>query len=168
MLDLKGIDQIKSIGYRLINTKEDFRKYKLISSPMIRTQHSMQIIKEVLNLTDVEVILEPLIQEIDRGECTNMYKKIIERDYADLLKTMEEDYWNFRFPKGESSQEVYDRIVKFYEKYKNEENLIVIGHGISVKMLKNILMGSPKDDIINDKINQNYFFAWDGKKMEKL
>lgn len=168
MLDLKGIDQIKSIAYRLQNTKEDFNGYKLLVSPMVRTRHSMQIIQEILGLTEKNQIEEPLLAEIDCGECTNMDKKIVERDYADALKNRKEDYWNSRFPGGESYAEVYERIAEFYNNYKNEPNMIIVTHSAGVRFLKNILTKAPKEDAAKDKANQNYFYGWDGKKLEKL
>ena len=168
ILDLKGVDQIKSIAYRLQNTNENFDNYKLVVSPMIRTKHSMQIIQEILGLIDEKQIEEPLLNEMDCGECTNMDKKIIEQNYADVLRKRKGDYWNARFPGGESYSEVYERIAKFCDNYKNEQNMIIITHGVCVKFLKSILKKVPKNDIINDDANQNYFYCWDGKELKRL
>ena len=63
---------------------------------MVRTRHSMQIIQEILGLTEKNQIEEPLLAEIDCGECTNMDKKIVERDYADALKNRKEDRCSYR------------------------------------------------------------------------
>lgn len=168
MLDLKGIDQIKSIAYRLQNTNENFNNYKLLVSPMIRTRHSMQIIQEILGLTDKNYIENPFLAEIHCGECTNMDKKIIEQNYAEVLKNRKEDYWNSRFPSGESYGEVYERIVHFYNNYKNEPNMIIVTHGAGVRFLKNILTKSPKAEAVKDKADQNYFYSWDGERLSKL
>ena len=66
LLTLKGIDQIKSIAYRILDYEQDFSNYELITSPMARTRHSMQIIQEVLGITDKKVIEEELITETDQ------------------------------------------------------------------------------------------------------
>lgn len=168
LLDLKGIDQIKSIAYRILDTKEDFSKYKLVTSPMVRTRHSMQIIREILGLADVEPIEEILIADTDCGKCVNMSRKKIKEIYPDLIETKDDNYWNFCYPGGETFNDVYDRISKFYEKYKNEENMIVVMHAKGVKFLVSMFEGEEKSSLVGKKANQNYFFAWDGKKIEKM
>lgn len=71
LLTLKGIDQVKSIAYRMSGMDEDFSKYVLTSSPMIRTLHSMQIIQEILAITDIKIEQDILLSEVDAGDYTN-------------------------------------------------------------------------------------------------
>lgn len=169
LLTLKGIDQIKSIAYRMSGMDEDFSKYILTSSPMIRTLHSMQILQEVLGITDVEVEQDILLSEVDAGDYTNRKKSEILEEDPDFHRKKELDFWNFSCPNGETYSQVYDRFTKFIDKHKNvDENMIILTHGCGVRFITNILSGFSKSDFQQNKhsfkIDQNYFYCWNSNK----
>ena len=159
---------MKSIGYRLSNFDENFNNYKIISSPMIRTRHSSQIIAEILNITDTQIIEEDLINEIDVGDLTNIKKTIIAEKYPNLEKEKEKDLLNFRSPNGESNHEVFLRVKEFCNKYKEEKNLIIVTHGVCVQFITHILENKDKTEFTKGKTDQNYFFSWDRNNVKKI
>ena len=55
LLSLKGIVQAQSIGYRLLDFNENFEEYEFISSPLARTRHTLQIIIEILNISNAKI-----------------------------------------------------------------------------------------------------------------
>ena len=166
LLTLKGIDQIKSIGYRLQNTNEDFKSYKLITSPMVRTRNTMQIIQEVLGLTDMPYIEEDLIAEINTGLATNMAEKEAKEKYHSIWNV--DHYLKKQYPEGESNNQVYDRVLKFFDKYRDEKNLIIVTHSGVTRCFRNHMLGRKREEIDMLLSNQNYFLAWDGNKLETL
>lgn len=166
LLTLKGIDQIKSIGYRLQNTNEDFEKYKLITSPMIRTKNTMQIIQEILKITHKNYIEEELIAEINTGLLTNMPENEAKEKYSSVWDI--NHYLEKKYPEGESNNDVYNRILKFFDKYKNEENLIIVSHSGVIRCLRNHLLGKKREEIDTELSNQNYFFSWNKNKIDIL
>ena len=86
LLTLKGIDQAKSMAYKILDHEKNFENYKLISSPMVRTRHTMQIIQEVLGISDKQVILEELINERDAGDFTNIPKELINKNFPEFVE----------------------------------------------------------------------------------
>ena len=168
MLTLKGVDQIRSIAYRMSVVEEDFSKYTLCSSPMVRTLHSMQIIQEVLDLEEKEVEQDVLLSEVDAGDYTNKKKSEILAEDPDFLKKKELDFWNFSSPNGETYNQVYDRMEKFVHKHKDiDENLIILTHGCGVRFITSILSGLKKEEYKQEnsvKINQNYFYCWNSEE----
>ena len=164
-LTLKGIDQAKSIGYRLLDEKQDFSKYRFISSPKVRCQHTLQIIMEILGVSDTkEIEIEPLLKTKFKGYFENASKKEIEIKYQKELEEREKDVWNWEYPGGgESYASEYERVLKFLEKYKDVKDMIFVGHEGVCSVIAEVLSGKTKDEIKNDrkniKYNQNYFFA---------
>lgn len=169
LLTLKGIDQIKSIAYRISSMDEDFSKYIFASSPMIRTLHSMQILQEVLGITDVKVEEDILLSEVDAGDYTNKEKSEILKEDPDFYKRKELDFWNFSCPNGETYSQAYDRFIKFVDKHRDiDENMIILTHRCGLRFLANILSGFSKGDFQQNKhlfeIDQNYFYCWNSDR----
>lgn len=165
LLTLKGIDQIKSIAYRISGYEKDFSNYELISSPMVRTRHSMQILQEILGITDKKIIEEELITETDAGDFTNMPKSEIMAKFPDFYEKKENDP-SYPFPNGESLNDTINRVKQFYEKIKNKENLIIVTHGGFVKRLAALKAGLDVNAFAETGMNQNYFYVCDNNKVE--
>ena len=167
LLTLKGIDQIKSIAYRISDYEKDFSNYELISSPMVRTKHSMQIIQEILGITDKKVIEEELITETDAGDFSNMPKSEIMEKFPDFYKKKENDP-SFKFPNGESLNDTMDRVRKFYDKVKNKDNLIIVAHGKFVKRIAALKANLNINAFSENSMNQNYFYVYDDNEVKLI
>ena len=166
LLTLKGIDQIKSIAYRISDYEKDFSNYELISSPMVRTKHSMQIIQEILGITDKKVIEEELITETDAGDFSNMPKSEIMEKFPDFYK--KENDPSFKFPNGESLNDTMDRVRKFYDKVKNKDNLIIVAHGKFVKRIAALKANLNINAFSENSMNQNYFYVYDDNEVKLI
>ena len=170
MLSLKGVDQVKSYAYRLLEQKEDLNKFKIITSPMVRTKETAQIICEITGLDAYyKVQEEELLAESDLGIFTNIPFKVVQEKYDKSLYEIK-DIWTYRYPEGESFNEIYDRILNFIKKYKNEENLLIITHGCCFSFFKSILSGEKKEEIRAENLrpSQNYFLKYDGKTVKLI
>ena len=160
LLTIKGINQAQSIGYRLSLLNDDFSKYDLISSPLSRTRHTLQIVAEILGIENQKIQTENLL--ITKGWIN--YPKPTEEELIEKEKNM----WTWT-PKGcnESYATEYERVLKFIEKYKNHENLIICGHNGTISVLVKILSGWTMEKIKENrktdefKYNQNYFYSYD-------
>ena len=170
MLSLKGVDQAKSYGYRLLEQKEDLNKFKVLSSPMVRTKETAQIICEITGLDAYEKIKEEeLLNESDLGVFTNIPFKVVQEKYDKSLYEIN-DIWSYRYPEGESFDDVYERILKFIDKYKNEKDLLIITHGCCFAFFKSILSKQSKESLTKEVLrpSQKYFIKYDGKKLELI
>jgi broad specificity phosphatase PhoE len=168
LLTLRGIDQAKSIGHRLIDMKEDFSQFEFVSSPLARTRHTMQIVLELLRLEDKELIREPLLKTKYRGALEGMLKEDGKIKFAKEFKEKEINPWDWCPPgNGESYACQYQRVLKFVEKYKNRENLLVCGHQGTISMLIKVLDNWTEEQIKKSikelKCNQNYFYSYNNK-----
>lgn len=168
LLTLRGIDQAKSIGNRLLNTKEDFSKFEFISSPLARTRHTMQIILEILKLENKDMIEEILLKTKSRGILEGMLREEGKAKYAKEFTEKEKNPWNWCPPGGgESYASEYQRVLKFVEKYKDKENLLICGHQGTTSVLVKVLEGWTEEQIRENrkslKCDQNYFYSYNKK-----
>ena len=174
LLTIQGINQAKSIGYRLLDQEEDFSKFKFVSSPLVRTRHTLQIIMEVLGITNnQEAVDEELLIGTKKGIFENMNKKDIETLYPEEYQKKLNDSWNYiPLGGGESKESSYNRLLSFIEKYKNEENLVIVSHRSLVKMLNGILLKLDKEEIKklskDTTKSQNYFYRFKDGKIDKI
>ena len=125
----------------------------------------MQIIQEILDITNTEVEQDILLSKVDAEDYTNKKKSEILKQNPNFFEKKKLDFWNFSCPNRETYSEVYDRFIKFVDKHKNfNKNMIILTHGCGVRFLTSILSGMEKNDYMQEKstnINQNYFYCWD-------
>ena len=170
MLDIKGIDQAKSYAYRLLEQEKDLGEFKIITSPMVRAKEIAQIICEITNIDAYEKTKEEeLLNESDLGILTNTPFKVVQEKYDKSVYEIK-DLWTYRHPGSESFEEVYQRILDFIEKYKDEKNLIIVTHGICFLFFKSIFSNGNKKDLDTRSLKptQNYFIKYDGKNVELI
>lgn len=163
-LTSKGVIQAKSLGFRLLNEKEDFSQYRFISSPKIRSQHTLRLIMEVLGLEEKKIEIEPLLKTKSKGLFENMSKSEIKIKFAKELEEKEKDPWNWKYPGGgESYAEEYERVTKFLDKYKDVKNIIFAAHGGICAVMAEIFKGKSKEEIMairrSLKYDQNYCYV---------
>lgn len=168
VLTSKGEKQASLLGSLLYNVDPD--KTLFITSPYIRTVHTMQNMLEAGDLSevDVDVWADPLIVEQCWGQ-----PMISKDDFFKALEHHKEDPFFFRFPYGESMFDVYSRIRLFdhtvLEQMSREhyDNVFIISHGITIKVLVGHLKGLsinqiPKEDHL---YNCEFFTCdWNGRE----
>jgi probable phosphoglycerate mutase len=173
LLSAKGVQQALSIGYRIAyNKKEDFSVYKFFSSPTARTQQTLKIVTDVLGLYAAEIETDSALLSKNKGIFEGLAKDEVKELYSDELQKKELDKWSYRPPEGgESLEDMYQRLLDFYERHKNEPNLMLSLHQTGVVVLINILLKKSHEEIKNIQDfshNQNYFYSWDGKEIQRL
>ncbi|GMO56435.1 MAG: histidine phosphatase family protein [Rickettsiales bacterium] len=165
LLTLKGIVQAESYAYRLKENEENIKNYKFISSPIVRALHTTQIMCEICHIENIakRIIKEDLLTEIDIGDFVGKTT-----DEKQEKRDTDEDFWDYKYPNGESYENVYQRMLDFVEKYKDEDNLVIVTHGRPLAFLKDILAKEPKNNIAlkkeNADLSQNYFYLYNQKE----
>ena len=174
LLTLKGIIQAQSIGYRLLEQEKNFENFKFLSSPLCRTRHTLQIIMEILGVADkITPIVEPMLINRGKGVLQGIPKEKIKDLFPEEEAKRTEDSWNYIAPNAtESKCQSCQRIQKFIDKYKDEKNLVIVGHRGINNFLRRLLSGETLDNIRDNRgeidKSQNYFYTWDGKKIDRI
>ena len=150
-LSLKGIEQAKLYASKILKLESDFSKFKFLTSPMFRSKQTLNVVMEILNLNPFEKMEEEdLINDIDFGEHNNKPNSIVWKNYYDDNRIL-----YCVHPNGETFNDVYNRMEKFLEKYKNEKFLIFATHGCCFGILKHILCNGKKNEFTRKNLCQN-------------
>jgi alpha-ribazole phosphatase len=128
-----GINEIKK-SKELIR---DIRFDKIFSSEKNRAIDSAKI------LVDKEIVYDARLNERDFGIFENKTYKEICDNYPVEQKAWEENWIDYKIPKGESVREVYDRIIEFMKMLEKEnyENCLVVSHGGIIKLIYCYILG---------------------------
>ena len=188
-LTFNGVLQTHLNGLKLSKTGEDFAQYKFICSPLERTIHTCQLLMDTIGLRFDILEKEKLLKERTKGIFDGLKKTYIEEKYPQELELMKKESWNQIVCEGyETHKMIFIKMAEFIEKYKNEENLVIVAHEGVCQSLMYLLEQSKNNtnlkqfvDNITDEegneivktmkkvaFNQNYFYSWDGDKLIKI
>lgn len=115
----------------LNNTKRNLEKYdidEVYVSELKRSQETAQR----LGYTDFKV--DSRINELDFGDFKGKFFDDIRTNELDFFNKKEKDFFNMRYPGGESINDVIKRTSDFFEeKSKEDKNILCVSHAIAIK-----------------------------------
>lgn len=123
----EGKEQVKKLAKFLEETKDEYKIEKIISSDLLRTKQTTEIINEKLK---VPVEYTEKLREMNNGKIAGMLNADVEKLYPGLYyNTLRIDE---KYPGGESPIEFYNRITRDFEKIVNEnkeyKNIMLVTH----------------------------------------
>ena len=123
----EGKEQVKKLAKFLEETKDEYKIEKIISSDLLRTKQTTEIINEKLK---VPVEYTEKLREMNNGKIAGMLNADVEKLYPGLYyNTLRIDE---KYPGGESPIEFYNRITSDFEKIVNEnkeyKNIMLVTH----------------------------------------
>jgi alpha-ribazole phosphatase len=132
-LSCQGVNEIQK-------TKELIKQVcfdKIFSSERKRAMDSAKI------LTHKEIACDFRLNERDFGIFENKTYKEVCNNYPMEQKAWEENWIDYRIPKGESVKEVYERVVAFMKMLEKEnyENCLVVAHGGIIRLIYCYILG---------------------------
>lgn len=137
----KGIEILSKItSYIKMNYKNNF---KIITSPLLRSAQSAKYVSKEINNIDVYNDLD--ISELKRGSIEGKLKTDFtkeEKIFADMFK---QNPWDTKVEGGENFYDLQKRVALFLNKIWNENDLIIISHGFTIRMLIYLLYKEEKD-----------------------
>ncbi|MBW6440447.1 class I tRNA ligase family protein [Patescibacteria group bacterium] len=169
----KGIEQSKNIAKILSDEKIDI----IISSPILRTKQTADIINEVLNIERIE---DDRIKEYEYGSWNGHSSEELfceKNEIYQNYKKMEgpEEKWHFKFGgDGESRLEVEKRVRIFMEEINKKyagQNILVVSHGgvnaMLVKIFENLsIKETYKHEFIGHAEKSVFYANSEGKKFD--
>lgn len=131
-LNENGIMQAKIVASLFKDIKID----AIYSSNLSRAYVTAKIIANELKLN---VNINPFLQEINMGRWEGSLWDDIKIEYKDFINRWQQDIENIPIPDGESYLEVQKRVYKAFcdiiSKYNIESKIIIVSHGIALKVL---------------------------------
>lgn len=155
-----GLSQADAMGRTLkevLGTQPDH----LISSPLGRTRQTASIVAEHLGLHFDHIETDPRLMEITLGD----FDGAPGWDWINAQLSPEDrdryhaDRWNFRYPNGESSQDVQDRVGPVLEEVRARGGTsVIVAHGVVNKILRGLHLNLSQDQTFALDRPQDAFF----------
>ena len=121
----------KSGLYILDKTKKLLENYdidEVYTSGLIRSQETAKI------LGFEEFLVDNRLNEMDFGDFKGRNIYDVRDNYKEFFEKEKENYFDQKYPNGESRRDVINRLSSFlYEKSKEGKNILAISHGIAIR-----------------------------------
>ncbi len=142
-LSQAGKEQARKVGEAL----KDIPIKAIYSSPLSRC---LDTAKEIAKHHGIDVKVRDGLKEIDHGKWEGMLASEVEREYPKLLRLWRLKPSEVKMPGGESLAEVYERVVKEFNsiisEHGDEDNIVIVGHDATNKVLMCHLLGLSLDN----------------------
>ena len=138
-----GLIQAEAMGRTLseiLETGEQSGPVRMIASPLGRTRQTAAVVAEHLGHAFDSIEMEPMLKEITLGDYDGaMGWDALDRQAPEEAAKRRDDPWNYRYPNGESSQDVQDRVRPVFEGLKDTDGVvIVVAHGVVNKIIRGL------------------------------
>lgn len=135
-------------------TIKDITLDKGYTSDLKRAQHTLDEILTVLQIKNLPTVKAPELKERDYGDLTAKNKWKIKEEYGEEKFMNWRRSWDYPVPGGETLEDVYNRVVPYYQKHILPElisgkNIIIAAHGNSLRALVKYL-----EDISNEAVSK--------------
>lgn len=109
-------------------------------------QRTWQTIEPTTRRLQIEPVIDPRLNEIDNGVFDGMSDEAIRQTYPDVWQAFIERQRDFRFPEGETGEEVRQRIAAFLGEKRRQhanESIIAVAHDGWIRLLMCTILGLP-------------------------
>ena len=152
-LDEDGREEARKTAMYL----QDIAIDKAYSAALIRVVETWEIIKKTLKLENVPTVLHKALNERSYGIYTGKNKWQVKEEVGEAEFTKIRRGWDHPIPEGETLEDVYNRIVPYYQNtiqadLKNGKNVIIVACGNSLRALVKYLENLTIDEVCNLEI----------------
>ncbi|MCL4142203.1 UNVERIFIED_CONTAM: hypothetical protein GTU68_031254 [Idotea baltica] len=87
------------------------------------------------------------LNEIDAGVCEEMTYKEIEEEYPEEINSRDENKFSYRYPRGESYEDLVARLEPVIMELERQENVLLIAHQAVIRCLLAYYLDEPSDKL---------------------
>jgi 2,3-bisphosphoglycerate-dependent phosphoglycerate mutase len=165
----RGRGQARSEAGLLRDMKFDI----CFTSALKRAKQTWDEIRREIQANDIPTVEDKALNERDYGDLTGKNKWKIKEEYGEELFQRWRRSWDERPPKGESLQDVSDRVVPYYEgkilpEIKNGKNVIVVAHGNSLRALIKYLENISEEEVAKLEIGLGEAYVYEFDREGKI
>lgn len=121
---------------------------RIIASPFARTRETARVVAEALGINPSEVVFDDQIRDFHFGE----FQGTSHKAFIEVRKTMK---YTDRVPGGASYQDEKERFGTFLyslERTYQNENILIVSHGIAVEALRAVVRGEDEKESMVDTV----------------
>lgn len=163
-LSEEGFEVAKKVGELL----KDFRFDYVFKTRLVRTQETLSAILDSNLVTSKNVPIEEAEELIERdyGDYTGKNKWEVKKEIGDEEFQKIRRSWDHPIPNGESLKMVYERAIPFFLNkilplIKEGKNVLVVGHGNTLRALSKYIENISDTEINNFEIDFDIATVYD-------
>lgn len=141
-LTREGCEQASDMGAAMLRHVQPDAPLALISSPAGRTLQTLALVAEELGRDFHENDTDVRLREIDVGDWDGCYYKDIAPDIRTIMD-MEHKLFIKKAPGGEDYRDVAERVSEWLSEQQFLNDMLIITHGMTARVLRGILLGLP-------------------------
>ena len=141
---------------------------RLISSPLGRCCATAAIIAACLDFPPSRIATDPRLDEVALGAWEGLPDQEIRRRWPAEMKDTTEFDWYFRAPGGERVPDVQNRLSAWLADQPADDDLIVVGHGISSRLLRGLYADLPIEQALQLDVDRDAVFILAERDITKV
>ncbi len=164
-----GFEKSEDMGLLIKDINIDYA----FASMQVRSIETLSCMLNVCNFLNVPTEHSSALNERDYGDYTGKDKEEMEKILGEEEFKKLRRGWDYPIPNGESLKMVYDRVIPFYmnhilPKVNEDKNVLVVGHGNSMRSLIKYIENISDEDIANVEFPFNKVFVYELDKDGKM
>lgn len=148
-----GREEARKAGKILKNEKIDIA----FTSALIRAQHTLDIILDVIGKKDMPVLKDKALNERSYGDLAGLNKAETAKKFGEEQVHIWRRSYDVAPPGGESLKDTRDRVIPYYEEHirpliEQGKNVLIVAHGNSLRALIMYLENLSPEEILKREI----------------
>ena len=157
-----GISQAFKYARRIKRSTKGLQDFSIIHSFLGRASQTASIVGDHLGIK--KLTPEERLIELNYDLMSGLSKEEAEELFGDMYIARQKDKWSGIAPKnGETYENVFNRVNEWLTNLE-EENTIIVTHSVPSKMIRGIILGLGKDEILKLEHDQDTLFLLDWEK----
>src|SRR5882724_9493969 len=140
----------------------------ILCSPLGRSRATAAIVAESLDVMPAEIATDPRLDEVDLGAWEGLTQKEIQDGWPDEMRGATQTNWYFRAPGGERFADVERRMREWLAQIGDNEHLIVVGHGVSSRVMRGIYAGLAPERALHLDVDRDAVFVLEANDITKI
>lgn len=167
-INAQGRGEATGNGRRLAELIVDPQDFDFVASPMIRTRHTMELVRQAMGLPASGYTTDPRLMEMNFGDWQGYTIAEVEQRYPGSTRGRVLDKWDFRPPgdAAESYQMLLERVRPFFEAL--ERRTVCVTHGGVIRALFRLVEKVPKTKAGSLDTPQDRILRWQDGHLEWL
>lgn len=160
-----GQAQARAMGATLKALLDAPRGWRIVASPLGRTQATAALISQALGGVAVET--DRRLIEVSWGEWDGRPRHEVQAAYPDAFGV---SGWHFRAPTGETYDSVVGRLTSWLEDLppEDERQIVAVSHGVSGRILRGLYAGMSREDALKLPVPQDAVFRLSGGQIDQI
>ncbi|XP_070824430.1 6-phosphofructo-2-kinase/fructose-2,6-bisphosphatase-like isoform X1 [Chaetodon trifascialis] len=141
-----GDTGLSSRGVKFASALGEYMRGQSISDLKVWTSHMKRTIQTAEAL-GVQYEQWKALNEIDAGVCEEMTYEEIQENYPEEFALRDQDKYRYRYPKGESYEDLVQRLEPVIMELERQENVLVICHQAVMRCLLAYFLDKSADEL---------------------